>query len=496
AAYAGIAAAGKEVFFFAPGAEASRGVLEAEGFTGATTVAKLLRDTSLQERLRGQVIWVDEAGTLGARDMAKLFDVAEAARARVILSGDVHQHAPVARGDALRVLESEAGLRPAELTTVYRQTRTAYREAVEAISRGDERGAREGFERLEAMGAVREVEDESRYTELAGAYLETVLGEGKSALVVSPTHAEGAEVTEAIRQGLRQAGQLGDAERAFTRLKSLGLTEAERGDARSYTHGLVVQSHGHIKGLKPGTPYAVAEVDEDAVWLAAGELSPHAPRIPLPLCEAAKFEVLDRDTVRLAAGDLIRITRNGMAKSRTASGRRQELRNGAQYEVEGFTPAGDLKCVGRDTRGRITSRVVVDRAFGNLTHGYCVTSHAAQGKTVDRVFVAQSAAAFRANTREQFYVSVSRGRESIAVFTDDREALRSQISRSAARMSASEFARARERERSQELQRHARSASRLIEEARAFARRRAAQIMALIASPRRERTYHGPQRGV
>ena len=496
AAHAGIMSGGKEVFFFAPGAEASRGVLEGEGFTGATTVAKLLQDTSLQERLRGQVIWVDEAGTLGARDMTRLFDVAEAAEARIVLSGDVHQHAPVARGDALRVLESEAGLAPSELTTVYRQTLTAYREAVEAISRGDACGAREGFEQLDAMGAVHEVEDEDRYAALAESYLKTVLEDSKTAAVVSPTHAEGAKVTDAIRAGLRDAGRISEDERSFTRLKSLGLTAAERTDARQYDKGLVVQSHGRVAGLKRGVPYAIAEVDGPDVWLAQEGWGLDGPRTRLPLSEAEKFEVLERDRLGLAKGDLIRITRNGMANSRGPGGRKQELRNGAQYEIAGFTKAGDLDCVGRDGRGRITSRVVIDRAFGNLTHGYCVTSHSAQGKTVDRVFVAQNAAAFRANNREQFYVSVSRGREGIAIFTDDKEALKSQISASAARISATTLSRARDLEGARQRDRQARSASRVLEEAREYARRRASEIVALFASPRRERTLDGPQRGI
>jgi ATP-dependent exoDNAse (exonuclease V) alpha subunit len=95
---------GKEVFAFAPSAEASRGVQRSEGFENADTVERLLIDPKMQERVKGQVLWVDEAGLLSVKDMKRLFDVAERQQARIILTGDSNQHNAVFRGDALRTL--------------------------------------------------------------------------------------------------------------------------------------------------------------------------------------------------------------------------------------------------------------------------------------------------------------------------------------------------------------------------------------------------------
>lgn len=475
AAREGIRAGGKEVFFFAPGAEASRGVLASEGFEDATTVAMLLQSEELQMQLQDQVIWVDEAGTLGARDMHRLFEVAERARARVVLSGDVSQHAPVARGDALRILESEAGLKPAELTRIYRQTNRDYREAVEAISRGDFKGIEAGFERLDQMGAICEVKSEERYAHLAEAYLETVVGEKKSALVVSPTHREGEKVTERIREGLQKAGRLESEERKVSRLNGLGLTEAERGDAASFRRGQIIQAHGRLKGLERGVKYEVIGKEQGQVWVRSedGQADP----VALPLAESEKFDVFERDSVILAKGDKIRITRNGMAESRAPSGRKHELRNGAIYEIEGFTEGGDLRVAHKDSKGRITSRVAIGKDFGNLTHGYCVTSHASQGKTVDRVLIAQGTESFPASFREQFYVSISRGRESAVIYTDDKEQLRERIVESSTRMSAIEFERERGEDEVSEMQEHVLWTQRLMNDARDFARAQAAMVI-------------------
>ena len=72
-----IEAAGNKVFTFAPSAEASRGVLRSEGFANADTVERLLIDPQMQAQVRGQVLWVDEAGLLSVKDMKRLFDVAK-----------------------------------------------------------------------------------------------------------------------------------------------------------------------------------------------------------------------------------------------------------------------------------------------------------------------------------------------------------------------------------------------------------------------------------
>ncbi len=113
--------AGHQVFAFAPSAEASRGVLRDAGFVDADTVAKLLSDKQLQQQAAGSLIWIDEAGLLGMKTLSQVFELAEKVNARVLLTGDRKQHHSVERGDALRILETDAGLRPAEVKEIQRQ---------------------------------------------------------------------------------------------------------------------------------------------------------------------------------------------------------------------------------------------------------------------------------------------------------------------------------------------------------------------------------------
>ncbi|MCZ7620171.1 MAG: relaxase domain-containing protein [Myxococcota bacterium] len=434
----GIESTGKKVFVAAPSSMAAVSVLrEKEGFENARTVQALLANEKAQEALEGQVLWIDEAGLLGARDMARILRLAEEKRARVILSGDTGQHSPVPRGDALRLLEEEAGLPAHELRTVRRQTHAGYRDAVEAISRG---AVDEGFEKLEKLGAVVEVGNNDLPEALAEQYLESVTwretGKAKGeTLIASPTHAEGDRVTTAIRSKLRDAGKLSASDHTITRQTSLRLTEAERRDALNYESGQVVQFHAGIKGrFKKGDRVQVLGRDDFGVKVSGGGGETY-----LPLEQAQKFDLFRKDEIQLARGDRIRLTRNGTARSRRASGRHHDVRNGEVYELEGFTPSGHLRLVHRDETGKIKHRKILDRDYGNLTHGYVVTSPAAQGRSEDEVLIAQGDGSFGpASSYEQFYVSVSRGKSRVKIFTTDKAQLREEVRESATRLSATE----------------------------------------------------------
>ena len=179
--------------------------------------------------------------------MWKLMEIAGSGT-RIILTGDTAQHAPVARGDAFRLLQQYAGMPVAEVTGIRRQEGAIYRRAVAALSRGDLRTA---FRRLDELGAFIEIEDAAeRYRRLADDYLK-LNRRDSIPLVVSPTHAEGAKVTDAIREAKREAGRLGE-ERPFTRFHDLQWEEADRRRPENYSPGLVVQFHQNSPGILRG----------------------------------------------------------------------------------------------------------------------------------------------------------------------------------------------------------------------------------------------------
>jgi len=404
-----LAEAGKPVVALAQSVKASREVLREEaGFANADTVARFLKDEKMQESAKNGVILVDEASQLGTRDMLKVFEVAERVNARVLLVGDRRQHRSVTAGEPLRLLEEKAGLKVAEVTEILRQ-QGDYKKAAKALSEGRTDGA---FAELDKLGWIKEVADGERDKQLAEAYLAAVAekkrsGEHKSALVVSPTHAEANRITDAIRDSLKAQGKL-TKERMVQAWVPAHLTDIQKTDPTQYDTGELIQFHQNAPGYQKGSRLVVSDGVKPPVELAN------------------RFEAYRSVELALAEGDRVRITAGGKTKDG-----KHRLSNGSLLTVEGFTKGGDII---------VDHGWVIDREFGHLTHGYVVTSHASQGVTVDKVFIGVSSESLPATNQRSAYVAITRGKEMAQIFTDDKEELLRAMSRPDNPMSATNIA--------------------------------------------------------
>lgn len=409
-----LAETGRPVVAVAQSTKASREVLRQEaGFADADTVARFLKDTAMQEAAHDGVILVDEASLLGTRDMQRLFEIAAEQNARVVLVGDRRQHRSVSAGEPMKLLEERAGLPSAEVTEIMRQ-KGSYKKAAKALSEGR---TEQAFDELDRLGWVRQQKDEDRNRLIAEAYLSAVKekkrdGGHKTALVVSPTHAEGQQITAAIRIRLKARGSI-ENERMVDAWAASHLTDAQKQDATEYGAGDMLQFQQNAKGHTKG----------DRIVLREGD-SP-------PVALANRYELYRPVQLALGVGDRIRVTAGGKTKDG-----RHRLSNGSLFTVRGFTRRGDI-IVDHDW--------VIDRRFGHIIHGYAMTSQASQGMTVDKVFAGMSSQSLPAVNRRTAYVALTRGREQAVIFTDDRYELLRAIQRPDEPISATELAEARPR---------------------------------------------------
>lgn len=333
-------------------------------------------------------------------------------------------------------------MKTAEMKEIRRQKSETYRAAVKAISEGDIPGKdgrtrfEAGIEMLDGMGAIIELPGETRHRHIAMDYAGIVTerkadGKLKTALVVSPTHKEGEQVTAAIRDELKMQGRLGKDERQFLSLRSLNLTDAQKGDFREYRPGATVQFVQNAKGFARGERLTVEEGGKNGVRARRAD----GTMAMLPLNTPDRFQLFEARQIALAPGDKLRTTMNGLVEQETRRGvlnrkRKYRVNNGALQEVAGFTRNGGIK---------FANGAVLPKDYGGITHGYVVTSHASQGKTVDVSLVALGRESFAAASREQAYVSFSRGREALRIYTDDKTGLMGAVQGSAARLSATEL---------------------------------------------------------
>ncbi|MFZ5495592.1 MAG: MobF family relaxase [Verrucomicrobiota bacterium] len=392
---AGIERAGGRVFGCAPSAGAAD-VLRQDLTSQADTLQQLLVNESLQQAARGRVLLVDEAGLMSARQMRDLCRLAARNDNRVLLVGDVKQHSSVEAGDALRCLQEFARVPVFHLTEIRRQQDPAYRQAVAMLAQRNAAGAFKAFDRL---GAVRELPDDDRlWQAAAGDYVRTVRS-GKSCLAISPVWSEIHRFTDAVREQLKLAKLVAREERTVTTVQSLQWTAEERRRVQNYQPGDVLTFHRPSEGFQKGEAVV-------AVRREGGSLVVRAPAGRERLLDprtTGGFDVgLARD-IELAVGDRLLIRAN-----LPASG----LRNGDLVEVAEFGEDGGITC--RDGR-------LLPASFRDFTHGYATTSHAAQGKTVDRGILLMASEGIDAGNLKQAYVSNSRFRESQMIYTSDKE---------------------------------------------------------------------------
>jgi len=441
---------GQHVFAFAPSSQASRNVLAKEGFKDAETLEMLLKNERVQEQTKGQVLWIDEAGLVSSNDMRRLTDLAKRNGNRLILSGDYAQHNSVSAGDAFRLLEKEGGVKFAKLTQIRRQITPGYKKAVEAIAEGTGKAAQKGFDALDSMGCVIEASRDERHGMLVADYL-NAREEGRSALIVVPTHAEAAKLTDELRGALKDRGALGE-ERSFIARKSTGWTDAQKGDVRNYEPGMVLEWHQNAKGFKRGERAVVVE-ERKAIPKLGRLHSKSAPaavpghdlvvlkedgkRVTLPIEQAERFDVFRTREIAIARGDRIRITKNGEAKvdhiadgGKMIQSKGTRVNNGDIFTVEGFDKEGNI----RIDKGRL-----LPKNWGHLSLGYTDTSYASQGKSSDRVFISVGDESLPAVNRQGWYVAASRGREMAKIYVDSKEDVRNAIARTGERLSAVEL---------------------------------------------------------
>jgi hypothetical protein len=421
----GMAMAGKSVTYLATTTPAVD-VLRQDGFD-AETLAKFLLSDKMQDAARGGTVVVDEASFIGLRDAYRLFKAAREKDISLVLLGDSRQHASAGAGGGavMRTLREYAHIEPIRIMKIKRQRNADHLEAVGHLAEGR---VLDAFDILDKkLGWVHEVkDDDARYAAMAAAYLDGLKSgiAWDQILVSSPTHAEGQRTTDAIRSLLRQKKMIGKDDREFTQWVSADLSDAEKGDARSYRPGRVdmVQFFRRAKGHGPGSRVMVG---------GKGVSS-------LPLDQPASFQAYRKESVKFAAGDVIRFTANG----RTLDGKHQ-IRNSSRYKIAGFTAEGI----------RLDNGWLVSRDFGHWRHGI-ETSHSSQSKTVKLSLSAVSSRSLGVGNSEMEYVDASRARLKHLTFTDDKDGLRRAIQRSSLKLAAHDLLHGGEHYRERHRKRH------------------------------------------
>src|SRR6266498_2808390 len=412
----------RPVVVLAPQRQQVEGLMET-GFPSPTTVADFLVREAMP---KNAVVVVDEAGQIGGKQMLQLIRLVEARQGRLVLSGDTRQHGPVEASDALVAIEKYSGIQPAELHTIRRQNPQLAKDKEErkfiaeyrrAVAEAADGKIRQSFDRLDRMGTVVVCRLDRQQEQLAEDYLR-LAEQGASTVVVSQTWSEVHRVNERVRAGLKAKGLLGPMDTPVQALDKIDLTNAQKRDVRFYPDDAVTVFQMPFRKVAVGTTARFLAATEAGVIL---EASGHAVVVPNRFLD--RIGVFRPIELSLTSGDRLQIKANRKLLDGS------KVTNGELVTVRAVHPDGAIEL----NDGR-----VVDSGYREFVPGYAVTSYGSQGKDVDCVLFSDSTIKAATND-QQWYVTISRGRKGIRIFTPDKAQLRENVIRSGQRKLALEL---------------------------------------------------------
>jgi conjugative relaxase-like TrwC/TraI family protein len=281
---------------FAPSAEAAK-ILSEEVSIDSETVASLLHSQKSDGDLKQQQIWiVDEAGLLSAKAANQLLQRATEQKARVIFVGDTRQLSAVEAGNSFKSLQ-QAGIKTAFMDESLRQRVEHLQVAVDAISRGE---ITTGFNVLDSNGCIQSFDgQEDKIKAIVADYLAISPDERQKTLVLAGTNWERLQITEQIREKLKDEGRLGES-LDVNQLKAKDLTAIQMKFAHNFDVGDVVMPTKSYKrrSLEKGLFYVIVAKGKDTVTLR----SPDGQELTVDLgFEKAVYSQL---SLEVAVGDL------------------------------------------------------------------------------------------------------------------------------------------------------------------------------------------------
>ena len=412
-------AKGRRVVGLAPSASAARTLARETGLGCRTLQWFLARcrevadgvadaDTlnALRRQFGGALVVVDEmslAGTVQARALLRIVD--RLGIARLVFVGDSRQLRGVEAGQPFRQLQL-AGMPTALLDEVRRQRDPDLKAAVLDMIEGAPAAA---IERL--GGNLHEVPAEALGETAARLWLRLSPEARAETALLAPTRALRAEIDDAVREGLEAEGVLRGGTLEIETLAPLGLTRAQKGDARNWREGDVALFHRDllIYRIRAGDACTVTEVGEERVRLVHPD---GKPRHLVPSGDIRyRLELYEARRLRIREGERLRWTRNDADR---------RLINGEEAHVRAI---GKATLTLRVAGGRDLTFAHDDPQLRHLAYAYASTVHGAQGQTRERVIAVLDSGHGPLSNQQTFYVQLSRARENAVVLTDNREQL-------------------------------------------------------------------------
>ncbi|WP_320705105.1 conjugative transfer relaxase/helicase TraI [Enterobacter asburiae] len=413
----------------------------------ARTLAGFLSETRLAIQagetpdFRNVLFLTDESSMVGNRDMAELYQLVTAGGGRMVSSGDTAQLQAISTGLPFRLVQQRSAIDTVVMQEIVRQT-PALRPAIESIIAGQvdtslrqvDEVSPQQVPRQEGAwvpdNSVMEIrkpkKDQEQNAPAAGEQTPTAeqlslvrtdiieairddwMGRTPEAqqqtLIVAELNADRHAINDAIHAARHEKGDTGAEERTFTVLEPLRVPDNALRAAETfaeYTGAVAMMNERY---------WTVAEVNtEDAVVTlrnADGESVLTSPQQNT----VQDISLFTHRSLTISQGDRVRFTRSDTDRGYVAN---------SLWEVAGFTEEGAIRFRQGDEEKILDPQAMTEDRHIDLA--YALTAYGVQGAS-ERFAIALTGTEGgrkRMASLESTYVTLSRAKEHVQVYTDD-----------------------------------------------------------------------------
>lgn len=369
--------------------------------------------------LKKTVFILDEASMLSSPQGHELIKQIERTQARLILVGDKAQLPSVNNGRLFGLIQ-EYDIHTTTMDEIVRQKNPQALQAVQHAIKGQVKEAVEKLHHVEEKAA-----HDERINWIAKEWLSYPEDKRKNTLIFAATHKHRAEITEKIREGLKEEGILNGESLKLTSLKAQNLEAIQQRSIGYFRPGQIVRFNQNFdaQDIKQGHYYQIDKIEaKHRQKNALPLIDENGHKILFPLkslptykTHTAAFErvleVYNKNVLDIHRNETIIWIKNF---------KKDDIHNGERATLVNFD---DKQVSIRLASGKQIDLPVSHPALQHMEHGYVLTTYKAQGKDKPyAIGLMESHQKFSANL-QNFYVQISRAVQGMTLVTDDKEKL-------------------------------------------------------------------------
>ncbi|MGC8766805.1 MAG: MobF family relaxase [Brevinematia bacterium] len=368
-------------------------MIENERFITKSEVEKQVREI-------GRTVYIiDETGMTGIKNMANFLEKVVPQNGKIITIGDIKQLKPVSAGDPFRLSQEKMDRK--ELSTIFRQKEASYRELTTALSRQDFVKAITLLEKSQKVVALQQ-------EKLAEKVKEAYFAKGyDKTLIVTPTNQTREFLNEAIRNELVNRGIVQEGEKHIVR-ENTNLNGTQILRSVNYEKNLILQIMNKEEMKRLGIDVnekdlRITEINtKENTLTLKGEKKEY--KIKAHELNPEKVSVWKEKEISIGKGDRIVALKND---------KELNVKNGEVFEVKEIK---NNKLVLQNENKLVEVDI---NKYNYFSHAYAITTHKAQGVTVQNVIYAVPDV--KQASFNQVYVGLTRGKQDFLVYVGTKD---------------------------------------------------------------------------